>query len=65
MMNNKKLLPCPFCGGEAEIIINKSSQGQTSMIKCSKCSCRKSLLKHPTYEGDIESDAIESWNKRV
>lgn len=64
-MSNKNLLPCPFCGCDAEIVINKTTQAQTSTIKCSKCSCRKSLLKYPSYEGDIESDAIEDWNKRV
>lgn len=60
-----ELLPCPFCGGEAEVIINKSKEGQTSDVHCSLCSCRKVLLKHPSYEGNIEQDAIDNWNTRT
>lgn len=63
-MSNKRLKPCPFCGGEAEIIINKTRQGQTSNIRCSKCTCKKTLLKYPYYDGDIEQDAIDDWNMR-
>jgi len=63
-MSKEKLMPCPFCGSEVEIIINKSRQGQTSNIYCSQCSCRKTLLKHPDYEGNIEQDAINNWNIR-
>ena len=63
-MSKEKLLPCPFCGSEADIVINKTRQGQTSNIMCTKCSCRKTLLKYPFYEGDIEKDAIEDWNRR-
>lgn len=59
------LLHCPFCGGTAEMSINKSSQGQTSVIRCTKCTCKKTLLKHPFYVGDIEKDAIQDWNSRV
>ncbi len=64
-MAELKLKPCPFCGGNAEIFINKSRQGQTSNIHCSKCSCRKTLLKHPSYDGVIEQDAIDDWNTRT
>lgn len=60
----KELLPCPFCGNSAEIIINKSKEGQTSTVHCSVCSCRKSMLKYPNYDGDIEQDAIDDWNTR-
>ena len=60
-----ELLPCPFCGNKAEITINKSRQGQTSNVRCSVCSCRKTLLKYPNYEGDIEKDAVDDWNKRT
>lgn len=59
------LKSCPFCGGEAEIIITKSNQGQTALIRCTKCSCKKTLLKYPNYEKDIMNDAIATWNTRV
>lgn len=61
----KELKPCPFCGGEAEISINKTKQAQTSVIRCSVCSCQKTMLKYPNYKGDIEQDIIESWNRRA
>lgn len=59
-----KLKPCPFCGGEAKLSINKTNQGQVSIVSCSECTCRKTLLKYPFYEGSIEQDAIEDWNTR-
>ena len=62
--NYNKLLLCPFCGGEAEITINKTRQGQTSVVRCTKCTCRKTLLKYPFYEGDIYADAVKDWNTR-
>lgn len=64
-MAEYNLKPCPFCGGKAEIIINKSKQGQTANIYCTKCSCRKTLLRYPNYEGSIEREAIETWNRRA
>ena len=59
-----ELKRCPFCGGEAEITINKTRQGQTSVVRCTKCTCRKTLLKYPFYEGDIYVDAVKDWNTR-
>ena len=57
-----ELKRCPFCSGEAEITINKTRQGQTSVVRCTKCTCRKTLLKYPFYEGDIYVDAVKDWN---
>ena len=64
-MEMEKLKPCPFCGGKAEIVINKSKRGQTANIHCTKCSCRKTLLRYPDYVGSIEEEAIEAWNRRA
>lgn len=60
-----ELKKCPFCGSEARISINKTKQAQTSIITCDRCSCRKTLLKNSFYEGDIEKEAIEAWNRRA
>ena len=60
-----ELKPCPFCGGIATITTNKTSQAQKSCIRCSKCSCQKTMLKYPNYDGDIEKDIIEVWNRRA
>lgn len=35
-MNNEKLKPCPFCGGEAEIVIS----GGDRRVDCKKCGAR-------------------------
>ena len=63
-MSEIKLLPCPFCDGEAEIITEKSRVGQVGRVECVKCSCKKTVLKAPNYEGDIEKDITDSWNTR-
>ena len=47
-----KLLPCPFCGGEAEW-----GHKDKNWIRCKKCSC-ESLY----YEN--KDDAIKFWNTR-
>ena len=53
-----KLLPCPFCGGEAEVNYNES----TSLIPffivlCRECGCKQS--------GSISKEAvINAWNTR-
>lgn len=63
-MSEIKLLPCPFCGGKAEIVTEKSRVGQVGRVECVKCSCKKTVLKAPNYEGDIEKDITDSWNTR-
>lgn len=66
-MENKKskLKPCPFCGSDAEIKIMKTHQAQIAYVDCTVCSCRKTRLEYPNYDGDIEYDMIDSWNRRV
>lgn len=63
-MSDERLLPCPFCGGEAEVITTKTRQGQTSSVRCSKCSCKVTILKPAFYDGDVEKDTVEHWNTR-
>lgn len=38
-MSEEKLLPCPFCGGEAEFIKSSKTgyEGKIVLAKCSKC----------------------------
>ncbi|CAM3772319.1 hypothetical protein VVYB158_13220 [Vibrio vulnificus CladeA-yb158] len=57
-MRNKeiKLKPCPFCGGEAELIGD-----QYPYIECS--SCRVSFSSNHEYEYDHQS-AADRWNER-
>lgn len=52
-----KLLPCPFCGGKAEIC--EVGDKSDFYFRCSRC-CLSNLVLY-----DTEKEAIEAWNKRV
>ena len=51
--NEVKLLPCPFCGGEA-FIVHRSG----GWIYCVECGAESG------YFNTLEK-AIEAWNRRV
>ena len=54
-----ELLPCPFCGGEAETLTAESmNDGYLFCIMCNDCCSRGDVY-------DNEAEAIEAWNKRV
>ena len=59
-MQNDKLLPCPFCGGEAQPTF--LCNGRYNQIKCKtpKCIMNVDL---PALYGSRE-EAIEKWNTR-
>lgn len=48
-----ELKPCPFCGGEAKIMISV-----LSYVMCDKC-CAE------TNHYITEKEAIEAWNRRT
>src|SRR5690554_2241553 len=54
-MNHEKLLPCPFCGGEA-----KPPEEQTAgyWVECTECKSRGSRR-------FFEIAAIAAWNRRT
>lgn len=53
-----KLLECPFCGGEAEILTAESMHGGLiAGIMCNGCSARSDVY-------DTEAEAIAAWNTR-
>ena len=56
-MSEIKLLRCPFCGGEAELIKRKSNFPYIHGVWCIGCKCRTSFEKS-------EEIAIEKWNNR-
>ena len=62
-----ELLPCPFCGGEANInfIGNDHSKKRKVEVKCS--SCRVELI-NASIRNNSEVCAkwtIDGWNKRI
>ena len=56
-MSEIKLLPCPFCGGEAEYVEIREIF-ISRFVTCKKCGIetKRNFLKR--------KDAIKSWNKR-
>lgn len=48
---NTELDSCPFCGGEAEINVEKTRH----FIKCTKCGCKISLYRN-------KDELIDFWN---
>lgn len=53
------LLPCPFCGGEAEILTAESMHGGYLFgIMCNDCRSRGDVY-------DTEAEAIAAWNSRA
>ena len=74
-----ELKPCPFCGGEAEVVDTHVYLDKAIRIKCTSCSCvtKQVLIDHPknnangldertryTREQVIEK-AAELWNRRT
>lgn len=53
-MDNEKLKPCPFCGGEAEFVFIKDNQ----YVRCSRCGA----VGANTFNA---KDVIAAWNRRV
>ena len=54
---SKKLLPCPFCGGEAEIE-RMGTRRQSCQVACTNCGAR--------HEGpDQDEHSGDSWNRRA
>lgn len=55
-----KLKPCPFCGGEAELIHDELF----SFVKCKMCSAEARIVKvSARYCAD--EIAVEAWNRRI
>ena len=62
---NKKLLPCPFCGGEAEI---KNLEGEVVYVRYKDCMCTGKAFGEYCFEdekAEAVSKAIAVWNRRV
>lgn len=57
--SKSELLPCPFCGGEAEILTAESMNGGYLFgIMCNDCRSRGDVY-------DTEAEAVAAWNTRA
>lgn len=58
---NNKLLPCPFCGGEAEIghYISNTTEKHKYYVGCSEDECCEI---DKTF--NTEEEAVNAWNRR-
>ena len=57
MQNDKRLLSCPFCGGEAiKVAFTWANIADESTIDCTVCGARTKVLK--------TEEAIKKWNTR-
>ena len=57
-MADTKLKPCPFCGGEAEVVANE----YFADVSCKDGECR-GFTDYLTFKK--KSEAIEAWNRRA
>ena len=67
-----KLKPCPFCGGEAQPVYQKTRYGCMVYVECSVCEARTKVKKaygDPNLDEDFwEQFSVnwvkDLWNKR-
>jgi hypothetical protein len=57
-MSSTELLPCPFCGGEADLCVD-SAHSTAYWIGCSTIGC----FGNKQWE-ETEVEAIRAWNRR-
>lgn len=61
MSDNEKLLPCPFCGGEARIRhMYVAGEPSHSMAECTKCHVKTDFYVYQFGERNV----IDVWNSR-
>ena len=65
----KKLLPCPFCGGKADIYHTEhfNFHSRRHQFRCNQCNCHFSFYVKGEYKNakQIEKEAVELWNTRT
>ena len=75
-MSKQELLPCPFCGGKADMeysgdIPSGGHEHQSVTIECASCEASCSVHPWPNQDiscsccNDITSIVVERWNRRV
>lgn len=76
MMAEPKLKPCPFCGGEAELVYKHVSYsakpvqyaGMAVRARCKECHAQSPYKRNPMMHGNFKAGeellAAEAWNRR-
>jgi len=62
-----ELLPCPFCGGEPEIIFigNNQTKSRSVKIKCPDCRIERTDAGIRFNHQRIAEIAVKNWNRRI
>jgi Lar family restriction alleviation protein len=63
-VDDTKLKPCPFCGGEGTVIIRKGKNGWRDRYAV-LCDYEHGGCGSESGWYHYESEAIEAWNRRV
>jgi Lar family restriction alleviation protein len=59
----EELKPCPFCGGEAELVEHEPNS-MTYYVRCLRCDCATRLISNRGDSGAKEL-CSEAWNTRA
>ncbi len=60
-----ELKPCPFCGGEAEMVTTVLCHMSMAYVKCKECDAKAQTFGDRSHDGSYIFSAIEAWNRRV
>ena len=69
---DRKLLECPFCGGEARLVARQTSTGAIAFVSCSYCKGQgRTFQVHGQLSDDDDfsdaafQNAARAWNQRA
>lgn len=63
MIDKPELKPCPFCGGEVEMLTWGGEKAR--LITCDDCHFSSRLFRFEHFKENMESEAIKWWNTRA
>ena len=60
-----KLLPCPFCGGEAKLRFFHIKPANAPELKQWSIEHECVAMRSTIFSNECEAEAIEAWNRRA